>query len=67
MAAGKNYNNCSSICKACDFLLSKQLASGGWGESYLSCQNKVKSVFIFFLILFFYNMKLTFLSSQENA
>ncbi|KAL6332081.1 hypothetical protein AAG906_020762 [Vitis piasezkii] len=43
VAAGKNYNNCSSICKACDFLLSKQLASGGWGESYLSCQNKVYS------------------------
>ncbi|KAL6176889.1 hypothetical protein ACLB2K_053521 [Fragaria x ananassa] len=32
--------DCSSISKACDFLLSKELASGGWGESYLSCQNK---------------------------
>ncbi|XP_018629277.1 cycloartenol Synthase-like [Nicotiana tomentosiformis] len=31
----------SSIRKACDFLLSKQVLSGGWGESYLSCQNKV--------------------------
>ncbi|MFS7973105.1 putative cycloartenol synthase [Helianthus anomalus] len=41
VAAGKNYSNCSSIRKACNFLLSKQLASGGWGESYLSCQNKV--------------------------
>ncbi|KAG6676273.1 hypothetical protein I3842_15G144200 [Carya illinoinensis] len=41
VAAGKNFNNCSSIRKACDFLLSKQLPSGGWGESYLSCQNKV--------------------------
>ncbi|KAK2992166.1 hypothetical protein RJ640_016939 [Escallonia rubra] len=41
VAAGRNYSNCSSIRKACDFLLSKQLASGGWGESYLSCQNKV--------------------------
>lgn len=43
VAAGKNYSNCSSICKACDFLLSKQLPSGGWGESYLSCQNKAYS------------------------
>ncbi|KAK6941205.1 Squalene cyclase, N-terminal [Dillenia turbinata] len=41
VAAGRNFNSCSTICKACDFLLSKQLPSGGWGESYLSCQNKV--------------------------
>ncbi|KAJ6827087.1 cycloartenol synthase 2-like [Iris pallida] len=40
-AGGKSYNNSSRIRKACDFLLSKQLPSGGWGESYLSCQNKV--------------------------
>uniref|UniRef100_A0A803P5K5 Terpene cyclase/mutase family member n=1 Tax=Cannabis sativa TaxID=3483 RepID=A0A803P5K5_CANSA len=43
VAAGKSYNNCSSIRKACDFLLSKQVESGGWGESYLSCQDKVYS------------------------
>ncbi|KAG5564875.1 hypothetical protein RHGRI_000915 [Rhododendron griersonianum] len=43
VAAGKNYHSCSSIRKACDFLLSKQVVSGGWGESYLSCQNKVYS------------------------
>ncbi|XP_010244585.1 PREDICTED: cycloartenol synthase 2 isoform X1 [Nelumbo nucifera] len=41
IAAGRTFKNNSSIRKACDFLLSKQLASGGWGESYLSCQNKV--------------------------
>nr|UBR57589.1 oxidosqualene cyclase [Panax ginseng] len=41
VAAGRTYSSCSSIHKACDFLLSKQVASGGWGESYLSCQNKV--------------------------
>nr|KAJ0208662.1 hypothetical protein LSAT_V11C400209720 [Lactuca sativa] len=41
VAAGRNFSNCLSIRKACNFLLSKQLASGGWGESYLSCQNKV--------------------------
>ncbi|TYH56487.1 hypothetical protein ES332_D08G022700v1 [Gossypium tomentosum] len=43
VAARKNFNNSSSIQKACNFLLSKQLPSGGWGESYLSCQNKVYS------------------------
>ncbi|KNA23716.1 hypothetical protein SOVF_022560 [Spinacia oleracea] len=43
VAAGKNYDNCPAIRKACDFLLSKQLSNGGWGESYLSCQNKVYS------------------------
>ncbi|XP_065874585.1 cycloartenol synthase-like isoform X1 [Euphorbia lathyris] len=39
--AGKNFHNCSNIPKACEFLLSKQRPSGGWGESYLSCQNQV--------------------------
>nr|UTE10696.1 cycloartenol synthase [Calotropis procera] len=43
VAAGRTYGTCSSIRKACDFILSKQLPSGGWGESYLSCQNKVYS------------------------
>ncbi|KAM7275620.1 hypothetical protein ACFE04_017486 [Oxalis oulophora] len=43
VAAGGTYNNSASIRKACDFLLSKQRASGGWGESYLSCQDKVYS------------------------
>ncbi|CAN1259354.1 Cycloartenol synthase [Linum perenne] len=41
VAGGKTYQNCLSIRKACDFLLSKQLPSGGWGESYLSSQHKV--------------------------
>ncbi|KAL1820018.1 hypothetical protein DCAR_0416325 [Daucus carota subsp. sativus] len=41
VAAGRSFANCSSIRKACDFLLSKQVASGGWGESYLSTQNEV--------------------------
>ncbi|GER29961.1 cycloartenol Synthase [Striga asiatica] len=43
VAAGRTFNSCSAIPKACDFLLSKQLPCGGWGESYLSCQNKVYS------------------------
>ncbi|KAF5469380.1 hypothetical protein F2P56_013460 [Juglans regia] len=42
VASGKTYSNSYSIRKACDFLLSKQLDdSGGWGESYLSCHDKV--------------------------
>ncbi|XP_034696745.1 cycloartenol synthase-like [Vitis riparia] len=41
IAAGNTYSNCPCIRKACDYLLSKELASGGWGESYLSCQSKV--------------------------
>lgn len=41
VTCGKNYNNCPSIRKACDFLISKQLPDGGWGESYLSSKNKV--------------------------
>ncbi|KAK2985248.1 hypothetical protein RJ640_015956 [Escallonia rubra] len=38
---GKTYQSSISIRRACDFLLSKQLDSGGWGESYLSGQDKV--------------------------
>ena len=29
--------------KACEFLVGVQRADGGWGESYLSCQDKVYS------------------------
>ncbi|KAK7857736.1 cycloartenol synthase [Quercus suber] len=35
VAAGRTYKNSFSIRKACNYLLSKELASGGWGESYL--------------------------------
>ncbi|KAJ6363959.1 hypothetical protein OIU76_028985 [Salix suchowensis] len=38
-AVGKTRHNSEAVCKGCDFLLSKQLESGGWGESYLSCRN----------------------------
>lgn len=37
----KNYHNSLAVHKACEFLLSKQLPDGGWGESYLSSANKV--------------------------
>ncbi|KAF8020214.1 hypothetical protein BT93_G0805 [Corymbia citriodora subsp. variegata] len=40
VAGGRTYQSSESIRRACDFLLSKQLDSGGWGESYLSSQDK---------------------------
>jgi cycloartenol synthase len=52
LAAGRSYETSASIRSACDFLLSKQHASGGWGESYLSCQDKVVSKeLLLFLVL----------------
>ncbi|KAM0858256.1 hypothetical protein ACQ4PT_047944 [Festuca glaucescens] len=41
VAAGRTFNNSLAIRKACDFLMSKELPFGGWGESYLSCQDQV--------------------------
>ncbi|XP_066163077.1 cycloartenol synthase-like isoform X1 [Oryza sativa Japonica Group] len=38
IAAGRTYENCPAIRKACNFLLSKELPCGGWGESHLSCK-----------------------------
>ena len=40
-AAGKTYNNCLAVRKGVNFLLETQTDDGGWGESYLSCPNKV--------------------------
>ena len=40
-AVGKTYSNCKTVRKGVDFLLSKQKANGGWGESYLSCPDMV--------------------------
>jgi cycloartenol synthase len=40
LATGSTYATCAALRKAVAFLLSKQMADGGWGESYLSCQNK---------------------------
>jgi cycloartenol synthase len=42
-AVGETCKNSSHARKACEFLVSKQEADGGWGESYLSCQDKVYS------------------------
>lgn len=32
--ADEHYDNSESVRKACEFLLGKQMADGGWGESY---------------------------------
>nr|UMM64878.1 2,3-oxidosqualene cyclase [Avena strigosa] len=40
IASGRTYENNSSIRKACNFLLSKQLSTGGWGETYLSSETE---------------------------
>ncbi|KAL3700609.1 hypothetical protein R1sor_018631 [Riccia sorocarpa] len=41
VAAGENYSTSPAIQNAVNFILSKQLPDGGWGESYLSCQDEV--------------------------
>ncbi|KAL5757020.1 hypothetical protein ACOSQ2_021766 [Xanthoceras sorbifolium] len=40
-AAGKTYNNCLAIRRAVEFLLNSQSDDDGWGESFLSCPNKI--------------------------
>ncbi|OQU83223.1 hypothetical protein SORBI_3005G092500 [Sorghum bicolor] len=41
VCAGRTFENSTAIRKACDFLLSKELPCGGWGESWLSSHNEV--------------------------
>uniref|UniRef100_A0A453N9H0 Squalene cyclase C-terminal domain-containing protein n=1 Tax=Aegilops tauschii subsp. strangulata TaxID=200361 RepID=A0A453N9H0_AEGTS len=41
LAAGRTFKSSPAIRKACDFLMSKELPFGGWGESYLSSQDQV--------------------------
>ncbi|XP_048544760.1 achilleol B synthase-like isoform X4 [Triticum urartu] len=40
IASGSTYENSSFISKACNFLLSKQLSTGGWGETYHSSETE---------------------------
>jgi lanosterol synthase len=37
-SVGEFYENSSRIRRACNFLLSKQMDDGGWGESYRACE-----------------------------
>ncbi|KAI8381007.1 terpenoid cyclases/protein prenyltransferase alpha-alpha toroid [Radiomyces spectabilis] len=40
-SVGEYYENSEYARKGCDFLISKQQADGGWGETYKSCETKV--------------------------
>lgn len=31
---------CAEVSQACDFLLSRQMADGGWGEDFESCEQR---------------------------
>jgi len=35
---GQTWRNSPQVKKACDFLVSKQMDDGGWGESYKACE-----------------------------
>lgn len=39
-SVGEVYANSDRSKRGCDFLLSKQMADGGWGESYKGCEEK---------------------------
>lgn len=39
---GASASTDAAVHKACAFLLQRQRLDGGWGESYLSCQDKVR-------------------------
>ncbi|GAA5998590.1 lanosterol synthase ERG7 [Rhodotorula paludigena] len=38
--AGESYANSDAVRRACEFLVGKQMADGGWGESYKSCETE---------------------------
>ncbi|XP_030661943.1 lanosterol synthase isoform X2 [Nomascus leucogenys] len=40
---GQTYQDgtaCAAVSRACDFLLSRQMADGGWGEDFESCEER---------------------------
>ncbi|AQK68393.1 Camelliol C synthase [Zea mays] len=41
VASGRTYKNSPCIRKACHFILSKQLSTGGWGESHIAIETQV--------------------------
>lgn len=40
-ATGSSARDCPELRRACQFLVDRQTQDGGWGESFLSCQDKV--------------------------
>lgn len=40
-SVGRNYSNDARVALACKFFLDRQMADGGWGESYKSCTDGV--------------------------
>ena len=39
-SVGETYPNSERVQRACNFFLGKQMADGGWGESFKSCEQK---------------------------
>lgn len=59
VCSGRTSENSATMRKACDFLLSKELPSGGWGESYLSSHDEVISVLTYkFVWSWFYGIRI---------
>lgn len=42
-SVGETYGTSARVRRACEFFLGKQMADGGWGESYKSCETGVYS------------------------
>jgi len=57
---GRTYENSSSIRKACNFLLLKQLSTGGWGETYPSNETEVILNFLYLTMRLFSHFSLIF-------
>jgi cycloartenol synthase len=66
VAAGRTFKSSPAIRKACDFLMSKELSFGGWGESYLSCQDQVHS-FLFSLWIYMQSCLLEYIDIFESS
>jgi lanosterol synthase len=37
-SVGQTYQSCECVRRSCDWLVSKQMEDGGWGEHYTSCE-----------------------------
>jgi hypothetical protein len=42
--AGESHSNSSSVRRACEFLTSKQMDDGGWGETYMVSRGSMSIV-----------------------